>query len=147
MKGINIIRIKDSDAEAEAMFHIRRKVFVEEQLVSETEEFDEFEETSNHYILYLNENPVACARWREVDDKIKLERFAVLKEHRKQGLGGLVLERILQDILSIGKPIYMHAQIHAIPFYKKFNFIKKGELFTECGIEHFTMYYHGTDKD
>lgn len=142
MKGINIIKLKSVDIEAETMFEIRRKVFVIEQNVEENDEFDEFEEESNHYLLYLNENAVACARWREVNGKIKLERFAVLKEYRKLGLGGLILERILQDVLSLGKPIYMHAQLHAIPFYEKFNFYKQGKMFLECGIEHYTMFYN-----
>lgn len=140
MQGVNVLKISATDAEAEQMFAIRRKVFVEEQKVSEEDEFDEFETTSNHYLLYINEKPVGCARWRFTSDKIKLERFAVLKEHRGCGLGGLILERILTDILSLGKPIYMHAQLSAIPFYEKFGFVKQGEQFEECGIQHFSMY-------
>jgi predicted GNAT family N-acyltransferase len=120
-------------------FEIRRKVFVEEQNVPAEEEFDQFEDESNHFLALKNNIPVGTARWRYTDTGIKLERFAVLKEFRNQNVGGKILSAILDDVKPHEKRVYLHAQVPAIAFYQKFGFIKKGEMFLECDIEHYKM--------
>ena len=49
-------------------FSIRQKVFVEEQKVDRDEEYDEFEPSSIHYLVYVDEKPVGTARWRITKD-------------------------------------------------------------------------------
>ncbi|RLD53586.1 MAG: GNAT family N-acetyltransferase [Bacteroidetes bacterium] len=121
---------------------IRQKVFVEEQMVDPALEYDEFESVAVHYILYVDSDPVATARWRETDKGIKLERFATLSSHRNQGLGAILLQDIMEDVLATEKKIYLHSQLKAIPFYERFGFVKVGEQFSEADIEHFEM-IHG----
>jgi len=121
---------------------IRQKVFVEEQMVDPALEYDEFESVAVHYILYVDSDPVATARWRETDKGIKLERFATLSSHRNQGLGAILLQDIMEDVLATEKKIYLHSQLKAIPFYERFGFVKVGKQFSEADIEHFEM-IHG----
>ena len=48
----------------------------------------------------------------------------------------------LKDIESRkgrGNLLYMHAQLTAVPLYKKFDFLEVGEEFLECDIWHVTM--------
>jgi len=127
--------------ELETVFRIREKVFVEEQNVSPDEEYDEFEDTSEHYLAYFNGTPAGTARWRQTENGIKLERFAVLSEFRNQAVGSNILKRVLHDVKAEhpGKMVYLHAQLQAIPFYERQNFQKTGPQFTECNIEHFKM--------
>lgn len=132
-------------AKAAIAFEIRRKVFVEEQKVSARDEFDQFESTSKHYLLYQNDTPIATARWRQVGDKIKLERFALLKEYRNQGAGSILLKKVVEDALKNASKLYLHAQLKAIPFYERIGFKKVGEQFTECNIEHFEMEMDGSE--
>jgi len=128
------------DAEhTEVAFEIRRKVFVEEQHVSREEEYDEFENTSTHYLVYLDENPVGTARWRKTENGIKLERFAVLKEYRNSGAGSAVLNKVLEDVIAFNEKIYLNAQITAINFYLKAGFVIEGDEFMEANIRHFKM--------
>lgn len=122
-------------------FGIRKQVFVVEQNVDPKEEFDEFEDTSTHFLLYYNKTPVATARWRYTHNGIKLERFAVLKEYRKKGLGAILLKTVLADIKEFNKPIYLHAQVKAMNFYEREGFVKSGPMFSECNIMHYKMYY------
>ena len=82
---------------------------------------------------------MATARWRETSVGIKLERFATLKSHRNNGLGAVMLEDILDDIIPLGKEIYLHSQLKAIPFYERQGFTIEGEMFVEAEIEHYTM--------
>ena len=125
------------------IFKIRSTVFVEEQKVTREEEFDEFEVSSLHYLVSVDEIPVGTARWRITKDGIKLERFAVLMEYRKRGAAASVLKQVLHDVVPLGKRIYLHAQVPAVGFYEKYGFKKEGPMFSEANIDHYTMFYEG----
>ncbi|MBR9861541.1 GNAT family N-acetyltransferase [bacterium] len=135
------VKIAESSKELQAVFDIRRTVFVEEQNVDESEEYDDFEDTSTHLIAYLENNAVGAARFRRTANGAKLERFAVLKEARGKGVGAeLVKECLLQT--KDWDNIYLHAQIQVVDFYSKLGFEKKGEEFVEANIRHFKMIYN-----
>ena len=138
---IEIISFKVGDRPdlAELTNNIRHTVFVGEQNVDPALEYDEFESESVHYLLTVNGEAVATARWRETSKGIKLERFATLSSHRNKGLGAILLQDIMDDILPLEKKIYLHSQLKAIPFYERHGFVKMGEKFSEADIEHFEM--------
>lgn len=123
--------------------YIRYEVFVIGQNVPAELEVDEFEDEAVHYLAFLNNNPVGAARWRITDKGVKLERFAVLDEFRGRGVGSAMVEKILSDIkrdpVAGVKEIYLHAQLDAIPLYRKFGFIKYGNMFDEAGLMHYAM--------
>jgi predicted GNAT family N-acyltransferase len=122
---------------------IRYEVFVIGQNVPIEDEVDEFEMDSIHYLAFLNNNPVGAARWRFTSNGIKLERFAVLDEYRGRGVGSALVDKVLLDIKqhpeARGKEIYLHAQLEALPLYRKFGFIKFGDMFDESGLMHYQM--------
>ena len=130
--------------ELQAAFAVRREVFMKEQKVSEEDEFDVFDLTSTHFLAYDPAgNPCGTARWRKTEQGIKLERFAVLKTCRGQGVGALLLQHVLEDITQYpelpDQTIYLHAQTAAVDFYQKYGFRKVGDLFYECEIPHYKM--------
>jgi predicted GNAT family N-acyltransferase len=136
---VNVIKIT-SDEDRQKAFEIRQKVFVEEQCVDPELEYDQFEESSTHYLAKLDGAAVGTARWRHTDKGIKLERFAVLSEHRDKGVGKKLLESVLADVIKErASLIYLHAQMQVIPFYEKFNFVPGGDIFEEAGIQHRVM--------
>lgn len=118
---------------------IREEVFVDEQKVAKSLEFDGLDNISNQYLAFVNEKPVGTARWRETENGIKLERFAVLKSHRNFHIGQIILQKILEDVLPLKKYIYLHSQISAVNFYKKNGFVEYGEKFVEANISHCKM--------
>jgi predicted GNAT family N-acyltransferase len=122
----------------EQAFAIRRKVFVEEQNVSEEEEF-EFEEDCVHFLIFHKRKAMGTARHRITDKGVKLERFAFLKEARGKGLGRDLLRYMITDARQYGKPISLHAQAVVVDFYKKQGFVITGPKFMEAGIEHYPM--------
>jgi predicted GNAT family N-acyltransferase len=119
-------------------FSIRRKVFVEEQNVSEEEEYDEFERSAYHYLVLADGQPAGTARWRETSNGFKLERFAVLPEFRKAGVGSTLLAALLKDVPKT-RTVYLHAQVPAMNLYRRQGFEPVGELFYECNIPHYKM--------
>jgi predicted GNAT family N-acyltransferase len=127
----------------DAAFYIREQVFVVEQEVAAEEEYDEFEDSSLHFLASLDGKPVGTARWRFTANGVKMERFAVLEEARGQGVGQALVAAVLADIEAMpeakGKMKYLHAQLHAMPLYAKFGFQQVGEQFEECAILHYKM--------
>ncbi len=123
------------------IFEIRRQVFVLEQNVDPNEEYDQFEEVSTHFIAKYKGVAAATCRFRETENGIKLERFAVLKSYRGKGIGAALVEKCLEKIGETSKSIYLHGQFQAVPFYEKYGFACIGPQFNEAGIEHFKMIY------
>jgi len=135
---ITVKKIK-TKADKEAAFRIRHNVFVIEQEVDASEEYDDDDEKSTHFIAYADGLPCGTARWRFKDKGvIKLERFAVEQAYRSMGVGAALVQAVLED-LPLADKVMMHAQLHAIPFYEKNGFETYGPEFEEAGIRHFAM--------
>ena len=88
-------KIQPSDVDFLLAQQIRTAVFIEEQGVDTSDEYDAFEEVSHHYLVTVDSNAVATARWRFTPNGIKLERFAVLKAHRGEGIGKYLVEQVI----------------------------------------------------
>ncbi|MDA8629487.1 GNAT family N-acetyltransferase [Bacteroidia bacterium] len=121
------------------IFEVRRKVFVIEQEVDPKEEYDEFEESSKHFLAKHNGIICGTCRIRNTSKGIKLERFAVLKSYRGKGVGAALVVKCLEELNNASTTKYLHAQLHAIPFYEKYGFKCTGPQFEEAGIQHFKM--------
>ncbi len=124
---------------AELVHEIRRRVFVVEQHIDPMIEFDTYENDSQHYLAYFKNKAVGTARWRVTDEGIKMERFSVLKEYRNSGMGTLLVQKILSDVVPYGKKIYLHAQTTTVRFYEKAGFMVASDLFYEANIPHYKM--------
>ena len=132
----------------ETAFAIRRQVFVEEQRVDAREEYDEFEDSSTHFLALVDDTPCGTARWRRTSNGIKMERFAVLAACRRQGVGRALVQAVLDDVFNQQpepiQRIYLHAQLPAMPLYAGFGFVSVGPMFEEAGIQHYKMVLPGS---
>ncbi len=133
-----VVRKAESGDEMDSIFEIRQKVFVEEQKVDAELEYDEFEETSVHYIAELDGKAIGTARWRHTPNGIKLERFAVMADSRNCGIGSQLVQKILEDLPFLDN-VYLHSQIQACKLYERHGFVIEGEEFIEADIRHFKM--------
>jgi len=116
---------------------IRRQVFIEEQKVPEEMEWDEFDVSSIHCIASVNGKAVGTGR---LMNNGQIGRMAVLKNYRGNGIGAAVLMFLINQHRShTNIPITIHAQTHAIDFYKHFGFVINGDEFDEAGIPHCEM--------
>ncbi|MCK4834433.1 MAG: GNAT family N-acetyltransferase [Gammaproteobacteria bacterium] len=131
------IRIADWKTEKDSLKQIRQTVFIEEQKVPVELEWDEFDDSSTHFIATLEGQHIACARLKP-DGQIG--RMAVLAEHRNQGAGSKLLQFILR---TAGRQktcnVYLHAQVSAVLFYEKHGFTTTGDIFYEANIPHREM--------
>jgi predicted GNAT family N-acyltransferase len=125
--------------------NVRRKVFVEEQHCPAHLEYAN-EEESTHFLAFIDGQPCGAARWRKTDKGYKLERFAVLKEHRGKQVGTALVQAVLDDLPSKDIRVYLNAQLSALTFYERLGFAAAGEQFEEAGIMHQQMHLASSKK-
>ncbi len=124
----------------QACFDIRRAVFIEEQGVTEEEEWDGLEDQCIHFIALDGETPAATIRVFLEDSTAKVQRVAVMESHRGTGLGQLIMTTVLDTLTLRGaKFAKLEAQVYAIPFYERLGFAAEGPEFDDAGIPHRLM--------
>ncbi|MEB3121771.1 MAG: GNAT family N-acetyltransferase [Snowella sp.] len=142
MSQIIAIKIVSYSQEIKALEQIRRIVFREEQNITEDLEFDGLDETSEHLLAYVHQEPIGTLRIREVDPKtVKIERLAVLSQFRNQGIGRKLMDYAIALITEKNQyeQIMIYAQYHLKNFYLTFGFQPVGETFEEAEILHIKM--------
>lgn len=130
-----------NDQQREDALKVRKIVFVEEQNVPPDEEIDEFENVATHFVCYNdNHEPIGAGRFRQLDDIGKIERICVLPSYRKNGVGKLIMNAIINYAKEKGfNKVKLNSQTHAIPFYEKLGFTIASDEYMEAGIPHRTM--------
>lgn len=127
---------------------LRQVVFVQEQQVPADLEWDEYDATAWHFLVIddTSAEPVATGRMRPKDTTlgtagpVKIERMAVHKAARGQGVGRRLLEAMLAAAKEQGYgEALLAAQRHAQGFYESLGFTAEGEMFLEAGIDHVWM--------
>ncbi|MFT5062462.1 MAG: putative GNAT family N-acyltransferase [Sulfitobacter sp.] len=136
-----IVREALSEADLEAYYAIRVAVFMHEQGVSEAEEFDGLDEGAVHLIGLSGDVPVAVARLRLLAPIGKIERVAVLTEHRGNGHARALMQDALArlDALPQITEAKLSAQTYVIPFYEGLGFTPQGPEYPDAGIPHRDM--------
>ncbi len=114
---------------------MRRQVFIFEQKFPESEEWDDADENSSHVLVFSEKRDVVGTG--RIEPTGKITRLAVLEEYRGQGVGSAMLTRLVEEARQRGfSQVHLHAQTHALNFYKKFGFVSNEEIFSEGGIPH-----------
>ena len=132
------VRPVNWNASREQLRAVRHAVFVEEQHVPEDLEWDEADERAYHGLACDDEGVAIGTGRLRLDGQIG--RMAVAREWRRRGVGGAILAALLELARKEGCPVVrLHAQTHALEFYRKYGFTAVGEEFDEAGIPHRAM--------
>lgn len=121
---------------------IRTQVFVKEQGFSKDLEFDEYENIATHLVGFIDEDFAATSRfyYSKNHNAYLIGRIAVKKEHRKKGLGALIVAGAEEEIKKIGgEKAVIHAQLRVKKFYESIGYQAFGEIDLEEGVEHIMM--------
>lgn len=129
-----------------ACLQIRRVVFIHEQGVPESEELDELDEVCRHFIAtHSKQSPareaIGTARILFLEDgTAKAQRVAVLREHRRGGVGAALMFALEGEAARAGSStLVLASQVSALPFYQRIGYEAFGELFIDAGIDHRMM--------
>lgn len=116
---------------------IRTLVFIQEQGITEADEWDEQDAISQHFVIYDQDQPIATARLLQNNS---VGRVAVLKAYRGKGLGQMIMLDIIAFAKQQGRAfLHLSSQVHAMPFYQQLGFVVQGDEYDECGIPHIEM--------
>jgi len=132
------LRAATWSADQKALQAVRIPVFVVEQKVDASEEFDDVDLVCQHVLAVdVQGTPIGTGR---IDSHGKIGRMAVAADWRKHGVGFAILDKALEIARSKGlNRVYLHAQLSAVGFYERAGFSGYGDHFFEAGIEHLAM--------
>jgi predicted GNAT family N-acyltransferase len=129
---------------------VRVEVFVKEQGIPADLEWDALDAEVTHAVVYdATQQPIATGRLippKTSTDPAKIGRMAVLKAHRRLGVGDLVMRALMAEASQRGyQHLELSAQAYVADFYAKHGFVAEGPLYDDVGIAHVTMRYsYGT---
>jgi predicted GNAT family N-acyltransferase len=121
---------------------VRRAVFVDEQGVPEEVEVDGRDDEAILFVAYdADSRPVGAARVRKLDDETgKVERVAVVRDRRGEGLGRALMSKLEATASDRGlERLVMHAQTSVEEFYHRLGYETTSDVFEEAGIDHVEM--------
>ena len=136
--GLIVVRAADWQRDQDAIEFVRHAVFVIEQGIPASLEWDGLDPGCRH-VLACNAagEPVATGR---LGPDGRVGRMAVLPAWRRRGVGRAVLAHLLQQAGSRGlSGVYLHAQLAVADFYRREGFQESGAPFETAGIVHVKM--------
>lgn len=137
---MEVRRVRTDGQLADALT-VRREVFIEEQGVPEHREIDGKDEEAIHFVAYEADDPIGAARLREYEESVgKVERVAVCKAHRGEGLGRALMRNVEAIAAEEGfEELRLHAQVPVVEFYERLDYEVTSERFEDAGIPHREM--------
>lgn len=138
-------------AQSSTLSHIRRRVFIEEQGVAESEEWDGLDESARHFLAFAPSGEAAGTARVLVKRSsggcpaasYHIGRVAVLPSWRRRGLGRALMREVISWCREDASPqcayIHLNAQRDRLEFYQQLGFRAQGELFMDAGIPHRAM--------
>lgn len=119
---------------------LRRAVFIDEQGVTEAEEWDGRDAEALHLLGWIGDRAVATARIFREGDTGKIGRVCVRAEARGTGAGAAIMRGAIAALRDQGaRRAKLSSQTHAIPFYEKLGFVAYGPEYPDAGIPHRDM--------
>jgi predicted GNAT family N-acyltransferase len=134
---VHVVKV-NWDSHQNVLSEIRNQVFVVEQKVDPSEEYDVEDALADHFVA-LNEagQALGCAR---LVASGQIGRMAVYEQYRGSGLGADLLQVAVEEAKAQGmQRVFLHAQAYAEEFYRKGGFVVCGAPFSEVGIPHLPM--------
>ena len=133
-----VIELFDWEKAQPLALALRYDVFVHEQGVPPELERDEHDAVSVHAVARFQDGSVAGTGRLLPDGHIG--RMAVSSNARGQGIGGRILEALVERARDLGhRRVVLNAQCHAQPFYLRHRFVAEGPIFDDAGIDHIMM--------
>lgn len=138
------VKVAENKQTLDLCLYVRDAVFTIEKNISreiEVDEHDVLNGSCDHFLLEYDGKPVGALRCIHVNEAaVKLQRFCILKEYRKLGLGREMLEAVEMHYRSDSfSEIELDAKYEAYVFYEKCGYRKVSDVFEEAGIPHVKM--------
>lgn len=144
------VRVVATQADLEACYAVRTEVFVVEQSVPESIEYDAYDAVAVHVLAVGPDGePVGTGRLLYGPSALgktgspevgSLGRLAVRKSARGLGVGVALVRAIEAEAAALGlSAVDLGAQTHALGFYERLGYVAYGPEFQDAGIPHRAM--------
>jgi predicted GNAT family N-acyltransferase len=137
-----LVRFASTPQDLDAGYALRRDVFETEQNIPRPLDRDPFDYSADHVVAYDEGGRcVGTGRVVRSDSRTaQIGRMAVAKDHRKHGVGALVLEALerMAQLRGITE-LTVNSQLPAESFYRNRGFARVGEVFLDQGVPHVLM--------
>jgi len=107
---------------------IRYKIFVDELGGDKFSEFDSFDLTAIHYLVYFNNLPIGVARAVSNIDNFYIDKIGILKNYRSQGFGTVLLRFIIKDLKHANKDLIVRTSENNFKFFEINHFTIKEKI-------------------
>lgn len=136
-----IIQSGNEAALIEQAKQVREIVFVQEQGIDASLEYDDLDDMCTHVVGLLDSEPVTTARLRPVDSTVgKVERVVTIQAARGHGYGTEIMDEVERVAKRQGLvELRLGAQLTALPFYEKLGYEAFGDEFLDADIPHRMM--------
>jgi ElaA protein len=120
---------------------LRRRVFIDEQGVSEADELDDLDAVAIHLLARDEGQAIGSARLLVQGEVGKIGRVCVLAHARGRGIGAALIRHAVQRFRTVAgvTSVKLGAQTHALGFYQALGFHAVGEVYDDAGIAHRDM--------
>ncbi|WP_405441113.1 GNAT family N-acetyltransferase [Streptomyces avidinii] len=144
------VRVAVSEEDLKSCFAVRSEVFVVEQSVPESIEYDAYDADAVHVLAVgadgvplgtgrLLHGPAALGKTGDLTVG-SLGRLAVAKSARGLGVGVRLVRAIEAEAARRGlTAVDLGAQTHALGFYERLGYVAHGPEFQDAGIPHRAM--------
>ncbi|MFD4246874.1 GNAT family N-acetyltransferase [Streptomyces sp. NPDC058525] len=144
------VRVASDEADRAACLEVRTEVFVVEQSVPESVEYDAYDADAVHVLAVAADGEALgtgrllhgpAARAKTGDPAVgSLGRLAVRKTARGLGVGVALVRAIEAEAVRLGlTAVDLGAQTHAVGFYERLGYVAYGPEFQDAGIPHRPM--------
>ena len=123
---------------------VRNTVFTVEKKIPkeiEVDKNDTLNSKCDHFYMEYDGKPTGALRCMRIsDDTVKLQRFCILREDRKRGLGREMIASVEEYYRNNSfTRVELDAKYEAFGFYEKCGYRRNSDLFEEAGIPHVKM--------
>ena len=119
---------------------IRQRVFVEEQKVPAELEWDETDQSADHFLVVDGCEAAATARLYGIPGATGfIGRMAVLPQYRGQKIGQTLLQHLICQSAAHYSELQLSAQMYAVEFYRRAGFHLCSDPYDDAGIAHVDM--------
>ena len=140
MREIAVLPVPVFSALCNQAFRLRRDVFVIEQGVPESEEFDADDLHAFHVVAIGAGEVRGTLRVIHGESHVKLGRVVVEKSWRGQGVATAVISFAMEQHRDVRENrFYLTAQTDKVVFYQRVGFKEFGQEFLDGGIPHLAM--------
>lgn len=145
MKDCEIVSVDKNAALLEECLNVRRAVFQVEKGIPrdiDVDSYDCINDVCEHFLIRYHNKSAGTVRCKlDIEGKeIRLQRFCILSDYRKLGLGRSLLEFMNAYYQNKGfEWIRLDSKFAVHGFYEKSGYHVVSDVFMEAGVEHVKM--------